>query len=83
MEQIRQLFEDNLVSPVFAVTTTVRDYYDILSDVMADSGAQAVTIEADSSDLIDAIQSAYEVCVCERTRERKNYFPPLFAGHCV
>ena len=49
------------MSPVFAVLETIREYYDRLSEVMASSGAQAVTIQNGASDLIEALQSAYEV----------------------
>ena len=49
------------VTPVFAVRNNVREYYDRLSTILDSTGAQTVTLQANSNNLIEAIQDTYEV----------------------
>ena len=61
IEIIRQVFEDNLVTPVFAITQGVQSYFDLLVDALSGLNSQSVQIAADSSNIIEAIETAYEV----------------------
>ena len=61
IEIVRQVFEDNLVTPVFAITQGVQSYFDLLVDALSGLNSQSVQIAADSSNIIEAIETAYEV----------------------
>ena len=60
--EIRELLIDNFVTPVFAITDDVFAYYERLSSSMlVNTGARVVKITSDSSNIIEAIKTSYEV----------------------
>ena len=59
--EIRELLIDNNVIPVFAVTDEHQLYYSQLKSMIEITGAQVINIRSDSSDIITAINFAYEV----------------------
>ena len=46
---------------MFALSGDVEDFYESLADQLASTNPQVVRIAADSRDIIQAIQRAYEV----------------------
>ncbi len=68
--EIRQLLIDNNVTPVFGVTESALTYYQKLSSMFVNVGAQVVEISGDSSNVVSAIQTGYEVmsetCISNR-----------------
>lgn len=65
IEIIRQVFENNLVTPVFAITEGVQSYFDLLVDALSGLNSQSVQIAENSSNIIEAIETAYENIVSE------------------
>ena len=61
IEIIRQVFEDNLVTPVFAVRADVLSYFGLLVDALSGLNSQSLEIADGSSNIIAAIETAYEV----------------------
>lgn len=55
------MFINNSIVPVFAVTDNVLDLYRIIANSLVGTGAVSDRISNDSSNIIDLIQTSYEV----------------------
>jgi hypothetical protein len=59
VEQLRRVFTDKIIVPLFAVTTNVTGLFDIITQSLEGTGAIRAEISEDSSNIIDVIQNAY------------------------
>ena len=61
VEQIREVFQKNIVVPVFAATSEFQSLFEQVAAAMEGSGAVTAIISQNSSNIIDVIQTAYLV----------------------
>lgn len=78
VNQIRQVLTENTIVPIFAVTEENVKIFNDISTLLEGTNAATVAISDDSNDIINVIQTAYEV---ERGKEERGTVDLIIKNH--